>query len=127
MLLHLTENIAFLQFVIVTASDFCHTDFAPAGFDAARHMLEVIVIEKDTLQVVDDHIDCPVGGVPDFAVIGAPGCGDPDVNMAFSKRGMPIFACLAMASWIIRTQCSSRVPVSSFSPGSGSGITKQTI
>ena len=76
MLLHLTENIAFLQFVIVTASDFCHTDFAPTGFDAAGHMLEVIVIEKDSLQVVDDHIDCPVGGVPNLLVIGPSGCGD---------------------------------------------------
>ena len=85
MLLHLTENIAFLQFVIVTASDFCHTDFAPAGLDAAGHMLEVIVIEKDTLQVVDDHVDCPVGSIPNLAVIGSPGCGDPDVNMGLFK------------------------------------------
>ena len=85
MLLHLTENIAFLQFVIVTASDFCHTDFAPAGLDAAGHMLEVIVIEKDTLQVVDDHIDGSVGGVPNLAVIGSPGCNDPDVNMGLFK------------------------------------------
>ena len=46
---------------MVADPDLCHTDFAPAGLNAAGHMLEVIVIEKDTLQVVDDHVDCPVG------------------------------------------------------------------
>ena len=50
-------------------------------------MLEVIVIEKDTLQVVDNHIDGSVGGVPDLAVIGPPGCGDTDVNMSLFIAG----------------------------------------
>ena len=68
---------------MITNSYFCHTHFAPAGFDAAGHMLEVIVIEKDTLQVVNDHIDGPIRGVPDLLVIGTPGCGNPDVNMGF--------------------------------------------
>ena len=45
-------------------------------------MLEVIVIEKDALQVVDDHIDGAVGGVPNLLVIGPSGCSDPDVYMS---------------------------------------------
>ena len=56
-LLHLTENITLSQFPVVTDPNLCHTDFAPARVYAAGHMLKVIVIEKDTLQVVDDHID----------------------------------------------------------------------
>ena len=51
--------------------------FAPAGLDAAGHMLEVIVIEKYALQVVDDHVDCPVGSIPNLAVIGSPKKGHP--------------------------------------------------
>ena len=70
---------------MVADPDLCHTDFAPAGLDTAGHMLEVIVIEKDTLQVVDDHVDCPVGSIPNLAVIGSPGCGDPDMNMGLFK------------------------------------------
>ena len=66
-----------------TDTNLCHTESAPAGFYAARHMLEVIVIEKDTLQVVDDYIDGPVRSVPNLLVIGTPGCGNPDVNMGF--------------------------------------------
>ena len=54
-LLVLAEDFALFQDLMVTNSYFCHTDFAPAGFDAAGHMLEVIIIEKDTLQVIDDH------------------------------------------------------------------------
>ena len=63
----------------------CHTDLAPAGLDTAGHMLEVIVIEKDTLQIVDNHIDCPVGGVPNLPIVGSPECGDSDVNMGLFK------------------------------------------
>ena len=48
-LLHLTENITLSQFPAVTNSYLCHTDFAPACFNAAGHMLKVIVIEKDPL------------------------------------------------------------------------------
>ena len=44
----------------------------------------------------------------------------------FSKEGMPVFDCWAMASWIMRLQWSSTVPFSSFRPGSGSGIVRQT-
>ena len=44
-------------------------DFTPIGNDPTSHMLEVIVVEKDTLQVIDDYIDCPIGGVPEPFVI----------------------------------------------------------
>ena len=46
-------------------------------------MLEIIVVKKDALQIVDDYIDCPVGGVPDLFVISAPGCPDPDQHEIF--------------------------------------------
>lgn len=72
---------------MVTNSHFRHTHFTPTGFDTTGHMLEVIVIKKDTLQIVDDHIDCPVGGIPDLAVIGPPGCGDADVDMGLLEIG----------------------------------------
>ena len=58
---------------MIANSYLCHTDFAPAGLDTAGHMLEVIVIEKDTLQVVDDYVDGSVGSIPNLAVIGATG------------------------------------------------------
>ena len=48
-------------------------------------MLKVIVIEKDTFQVVDDHIDGPVGSIPNLAVIGSPGCGNADMHMGLFK------------------------------------------
>ena len=35
------------------------------------HLLEVIIVKKDTLQVVDAYIDCSVGGVPDPFVVYA--------------------------------------------------------
>ena len=84
-MLVLAEDFALFQVLMVTNSYFCHTDFAPAGLNAAGHMLKVIVIEKDTLQVVDDHVDGPVGGIPDLAIIGPSGCGDADMNMGFFK------------------------------------------
>ena len=48
-------------------------------------MLEVIVIEKDTLQVVNDHIAAAVGGISNLTVIGATGCSDADMNMGLFK------------------------------------------
>ena len=45
----LSEYFTLFQVLMVTNSYFCHTDFAPAGHHTAGHMLEVIVIEKDTL------------------------------------------------------------------------------
>ena len=35
----------------------CQTHFAPPGFYAERHVLEVVIVEKDTLEVIDDDID----------------------------------------------------------------------
>lgn len=46
-LLHLTDDIDFLPFPVITNPKRCHTHFAPAGFDAPGHMLEIIVIGKD--------------------------------------------------------------------------------
>ena len=34
-----------------------------------RHMLDVVIPKKDTLQVVDDDVDGPVGCVPDIRVV----------------------------------------------------------
>ena len=42
----------------------CQTHFAPAGLYAEGHMLKVVIVEKDTLEIIDDDIDGPVGGVP---------------------------------------------------------------
>ena len=57
-------------------------------FERADHfMFEVIVIEKDTLQIVDDHIEAAVGGVPDLGIVGAPGCIDPDHHEGLFKVG----------------------------------------
>ena len=33
------------------------THFAPVGFYTEGHMLEVVIVEKDTLEVIDDDID----------------------------------------------------------------------
>ena len=48
-------------------------------------MLEIIVVKKDALQIVDDYIDCPVGGVPDPFVIGTSGCSDSDQHEGLFK------------------------------------------
>ena len=55
-------------------------------------MLEVIVVEKDALQIIDDYIDCPVGGVPDPFVISAPGCPNPDQHESLIKVWQTGFA-----------------------------------
>jgi len=73
----------------------CHTDFAPAGFDAAGYMLEIIVIEKDTLQVVDDHVDCPVGSIPNLLVIMPVGPSE-SINVRsvlFVRTGLKELSC----------------------------------
>lgn len=69
---------------MVTNPLLCHTNFVPAGLDAAGHMPEIIVIEKDTLQVGDDHIDDPIGGIPNV-VICAMECGNPYLNINLLK------------------------------------------
>ena len=35
----------------------CQTHFAPPGLYAEGHVLEVVIVEKDTLEVIDDDID----------------------------------------------------------------------
>lgn len=59
------------------------------------HVLHVIVGEKDTFQVVEDDLDSPVGGVPDFCVIAAPRRGDVDFHHGLLKaRERPPLRCL---------------------------------
>ena len=48
----LAENFALFQGLDITNSNFYHTGFTPTGRYAAGHMLEVIVIEKDTLSTI---------------------------------------------------------------------------
>ena len=35
----------------------CQTHVAPPGFYAEGYMFKVIIVEKDTLEVIDDDID----------------------------------------------------------------------
>ena len=72
----LTENIALFQLIYGANSDLSVSNLAPISDSSAGHMLKIIVIKKDTLQVVDDHIDGSIGGVPDPFVVGALGCPD---------------------------------------------------
>ena len=53
----LTENTALFQLIMAADPHLCQTHFAPCGLYAEGHMLEVVVIEKDTLQVIDDEIE----------------------------------------------------------------------
>ena len=48
-------------------------------------MFKIIVLEKDSFQIVDNHIDGPVGGVPNLCVVGSPGCVDADQHEGFLK------------------------------------------
>lgn len=48
----LAENFALFQGLDITNSNFYHTGFTPTDRYAAGHMLEVIVIEKDTLSTI---------------------------------------------------------------------------
>jgi hypothetical protein len=58
------ENPTLFQIFMAADPHLCQTRFAPVGLYAEGHMLEVVVVEKDTLEVIDDDIDGPVGGVP---------------------------------------------------------------
>ena len=51
------ENIALFQFIMAADEHLCHTHFAPVGLYAEGHMLKVVIVEKDTLEVIDDDID----------------------------------------------------------------------
>ena len=79
------EIFALFQVSVVKNPYFGHTDFTPAGLYAAGHVLKVIIVKKDTLQVIDDHIDNPVGSVLYLAVVYSPGCGDPNMHMGLFK------------------------------------------
>ena len=35
----------------------CQTHFVPPSLYAEGHVLEVVIVEKDTLEVIDDDID----------------------------------------------------------------------
>lgn len=48
-------------------------------------MFKIIVLEKDAFQIVDNDIDGPVGGIPDFGVDRAPGGMDADQHEGFFK------------------------------------------
>ena len=41
--------------------------------------------KKIPFQVVDDHIDSPVGSIPNLAVVCSPRCGDTDMHMGLFK------------------------------------------
>ena len=58
------ENITLFQLIMAADPYLCQTHFAPAGLYAEGHMLKVVIVEKDTLEIIDDDIDGPVGGVP---------------------------------------------------------------
>ena len=38
----------------------CQTHFAPRSLYAEGYVLKVVIVEKDTLEVIDDDIDGPV-------------------------------------------------------------------
>ena len=52
-----SENLALFQVIMAADPHLCQTHFAPPGLYAEGHMLEVVVVEKDTLEVIDDDID----------------------------------------------------------------------
>ena len=83
----LAEDFTFFQVLKVANSYFRPAGFTPVGDDSAGHMLEVIIIEKNTLQVVEDYIDGSVGGIPDLGIVGAPGCINPDQHESLFKVG----------------------------------------
>jgi hypothetical protein len=68
-----TENIALFQVFQGANPYFGAPDITPVSDDSTGHMLEIIVLEKGALQVIDDHIDGSVGSVPDPFVITSPG------------------------------------------------------
>jgi hypothetical protein len=47
----LAENFTLLQLFWVANPNFHHTGFTPVGHAPAGHMLEVIIIEKDTTKL----------------------------------------------------------------------------
>ena len=50
-------------------------------------MLHVVVLKKDTLQIVEYHLDGPVGGIPQSSIIASSGSDDLDLNHSLIKIG----------------------------------------
>ena len=66
--------------------------FTPPAEHGKGHMLQIIVPEEHPLQVVDDGVDGPVGGVPHVGVVRPPGGDDGDLHHRPSemrKRFLP--------------------------------------
>ena len=53
----LSENSTLFQVIITADLHLCHTHFAPPRLYTEGHMLEIIIVKKDTLEVIDDDID----------------------------------------------------------------------
>jgi hypothetical protein len=51
------ENPTLFQIFMAADPHLCHTHFAPTGLYAEGYMHEIIIVEKDPLEVVDDDID----------------------------------------------------------------------
>ena len=60
----LSENLALFKVIMAADPHLCQTHFAPRSLYAEGHVLEIIIVKKDTLEVIDDDIDGSVGGVP---------------------------------------------------------------
>ena len=52
-----SENITLFQLIMAADPHLCHTHFAPCSLYAEGHVFEVVIVEKDTLEVIDDEID----------------------------------------------------------------------
>lgn len=50
-------------------------------------MFHIVVLKKDTFQVVDDNIDSPVGGVPQLSVVASSRRNDLSFNHRLIKIG----------------------------------------
>lgn len=61
------------------------TFFAPPSDHRKGHVLHIVVTEKDALQVIENNLDRPVGGVPHPRVIAAPRRDDLNLYERFFK------------------------------------------
>ena len=58
-------------------------------------MLHIVVLKEDALQVVDDDVDSPVGGVPQPGVVSPPRGDDLQLHHRFFKMWeRPLTGCL---------------------------------
>ena len=51
------ENTTPFQLIMAADAHLCQTHFAPVGLYAEGHVLKVVIVEKDTLEVIDDDIE----------------------------------------------------------------------